>query len=182
MSDQFNRRDFLKMGGGVLAAAAWPTQGQAANAPAIPPAPKKKRALKRGIMFATVPGKLSVHDKFKMIRDAGFDGVEAMSGMDHDEVLQARDAAGLQIPSVCDSVHWVKPLTDPNPAVRATGLEGLQTALRDCKTYGGSSVLLVPGVVNKHVSYAEAYERSQSEIRKAIPLAEELGVKIAIEN
>ena len=28
----------------------------------------------------------------------------------------------------------------------------------------------------------DAYERSQAEIRKAIPLAEELGVKIAIEN
>jgi len=43
-------------------------------------------------------------------------------------------------------------------------------------------VLLVPGSVNKHVSYAEAYTRSQAEIRKAVPLAEELGVKIAIEN
>jgi hexulose-6-phosphate isomerase len=36
--------------------------------------------------------------------------------------------------------------------------------------------------VNKNVTYNEAYERSQAEIRKAIPLAEELGVKIAIEN
>src|SRR5439155_5742149 len=35
---------------------------------------------------------------------------------------------------------------------------------------------------NKEVSYTDAYSRSQGEIRKAIPLAEELGVKIAIEN
>jgi hexulose-6-phosphate isomerase len=79
-------------------------------------------------------------------------------------------------------VHWAKPLSDPNPTARAVGLEGLKTALQDCKIYGGSSVLLVPGVVNKEVSYAEAYERSQAEIAKAIPLAEELGVKMAIEN
>jgi L-ribulose-5-phosphate 3-epimerase len=182
MSERFNRRDFLKLGGGVLAAAALqPRTLVAENSPASS-ASAKKRDLKRGIMFATVPGKMSVRDKFKMIRDAGFDGVEAMGGMDHDEVLQARDAAGLQIPSVCDSVHWVKPLTDPNPGVREVGLEGLKTALRDCKAYGGSSVLLVPGVVNQHISYVDAYERSQTEIRKAIPLAEELGVKIAIEN
>ena len=58
----------------------------------------------------------------------------------------------------------------------------MKTALQDCKAYGGSSVLLVPGTVNKDVSYADAYVRSQTEIRKAIPLAEELGVKIAIEN
>jgi hexulose-6-phosphate isomerase len=121
-------------------------------------------------------------DKFKMIRDAGFDGVEPLGSMDRDEVLKARDATGLQIPSVCDAVHWLKPLSDPNPTARAVGLEGLKTALQDSKTYGGSSVLLVPGTVNKDVSYAEAYERSQAEIRKAIPLAEELGVKIAIEN
>jgi L-ribulose-5-phosphate 3-epimerase len=43
-------------------------------------------------------------------------------------------------------------------------------------------VLLVPAVVRKDVSYSDAWTRSPLEIRKAIPLAEELGVKIAIEN
>jgi len=43
-------------------------------------------------------------------------------------------------------------------------------------------VLLVPAVVKKEVSYQDAYTRSQAEIRKAVPLAEELGVKIAVEN
>src|SRR5439155_13198554 len=71
-------------------------------------------------------------------------------------------------------------VSDPNPKVREEGLEGLKQALRDAKRYGASSVLFVPAVVNKQVSYADAYRRSQVEIRKAIPLAEELGVKIAI--
>lgn len=48
--------------------------------------------------------------------------------------------------------------------------------------YGGTSVLLVPAVVNDKVSYAEAYERSQAEIKKLLPVAEKTGVKIAIEN
>ena len=43
-------------------------------------------------------------------------------------------------------------------------------------------MLLVPAVVNKEIAYDDAYKRSQAEIRKAIPLAEELGVKIACEN
>ncbi|HEX3799219.1 MAG TPA: TIM barrel protein [Verrucomicrobiae bacterium] len=183
MTRALNRRNFLKLGAGISAAAALGQAtllGEETNT-ALTFAAKKPR-LKRAIMFATVPGKMSVADKFKMIRDAGFDGVEAMSGMDRDEVLHARDAAGLEIPSVCDSVHWMKTLSDPNPTARATGLEGLETALQDSKTYGGSSVLLVPAVVNKQVSYADAYTRSQAEIRKAIPLAEKLGVKIAIEN
>lgn len=181
MNTPFTRRDFLKTGGAMLAATALNGNSLPAQESSSTPAPKK-RALKRGIMFGTVPGNLPLMDKFKMIRDAGFDGVEATGSMNNDDVLKARDAAGLLISSVCDAVHWVKTLSDPNPAAREEGLEGLKTALRDCKAYGGSSVLLVPAVVNENVSYADAYQRSQAEIRKAIPLAEELGVKIAIEN
>src|SRR6185369_8994211 len=104
------------------------------------------------------------------------------SAMNSTEVLAARDAAGLAIPSVCISTHWVKPLSDPNPATRQIGLDGLRQGLRDAKAYGATSVLLVPAVVKKDVSYTDAYTRSVAEIKKAVPLAEELGVAIAIEN
>ena len=150
---------------------------KAANAQAT-----NKRELHFGIMLDTVPGKGSLMEKFKMIKEAGFEGVEPSSGLDRSKVLKARDASGLLIPSVCCSTHWSKPLSHPDPAVRAEGLEGLKIALRDAKAYGASSVLLVPAVVNADVSYADAYRRSQEEIRKAIPLAGELGVKIALEN
>ena len=175
---EMNRREFVKTGAGALAGVMLGSSALRAE----DKAPAAKRNIRKAIMYATVPGTMSVMDKFKMIHDAGFEGVEPMSGMDRDEVMKARDATGLQIPSVCVSTHWAMPLSDPNPAARAKGVEGLKTALQDCKTYGGSSVLLVPGVVNKQVSYADAYTRSQEEIRKAIPLAEELGVKMAIEN
>jgi len=39
----------------------------------------------------------------------------------------------------------------------------------------------VPGVVNKEVSYEQCYERSQAEVKKALPEAEKAKVKIAIE-
>lgn len=133
-------------------------------------------------MWATVGLKGSVLEKMQAIKAAGFDGVEMMSHMDQDEVLKARDATGLVIPSVCGAHHWAKPLSHPDPKVREEGLEALKQTLRDGKRYGATSILLVPAVVNKEVTYQEAYERSQAEIRKALPLAEELGVKIAVEN
>ncbi|HEX5269114.1 MAG TPA: sugar phosphate isomerase/epimerase family protein, partial [Gemmataceae bacterium] len=37
------------------------------------------------------------------------------------------------------------------------------------------------GVVDKNVTYEQCFERSQAEVKKAIPLAEKLGVKIAVE-
>jgi len=142
----------------------------------------KKRAIKKAIMYAMIGVKGSVMEKFRAVKEAGFEGVEAMGGMSNDEVLEAAKANGLKIPSVCCHTHWAKPLSDPNPETRKVGLEGLQLSLRDAKKYGAKSVLLVPAVVDKQVSYADAYKRSQEEIRKVIPLAQELGVVIAIEN
>ncbi len=177
-----NRREFLESAGGALALASLAPGALAAEAGAAGTAAAAKRDLKKGIMWGTVGVKGSVLEKMKAIKEAGFEGTEMMSHMDQEEVLRARDATGLSIPSVCGRDHWSKPLSDPNPKVRAEGLESLKQALRDGKRYGASSVLLVPAVVTKQVSYADAYTRSQEEIRKAIPLAEELGVKIAIED
>src|SRR6266404_4034509 len=173
-----NRRDFLATGGSLLALSTLaPAVLRAQEKP-----PAAKRSIKKGIMWATVGIKGSVLEKMQAIKEASFDGVEMMSHMDQEEVLKARDQTGLLIPSVCGRDHWSKPLSDPNPKVREEGLEALKQTLRDGKRYGASSVLLVPGKVTAEVSYPDAYTRSQAEIRKAIPLAEELGVKIAIEN
>ncbi|MEO0470106.1 MAG: sugar phosphate isomerase/epimerase family protein, partial [Bacteroidota bacterium] len=51
-----------------------------------------------------------------------------------------------------------------------------------CQKVGGTTVLLVPAVVNESVSYADAWTRSVAEIRKMLPEAEKAGVRIAIEN
>lgn len=141
-----------------------------------------QRSIKKAIMWGTVGIKGSVLEKMQAIKEAGFQGTEMMSHMNQDEVVRARDETGLILPSVCGSHHWSKPLSDPNPKVREEGLQALKQTLRDAKRYGATSILLVPAVVNQEVTYQDAYTRSQAKIRKAIPLAEELGVKIAIEN
>src|ERR1043165_7447455 len=170
------RREFLKATVGAVAISAVLPSALAAESALT------HRPIKKAIMWATVGMKGSVLEKMKAIKEAGFEGVEMASHMDQDEVLKGRDETGLVIPSVCGAHHWDKPLSHPDPKVREEGLEALKQTLRDAKRYGASSVLLVPAVVNKEVSYSDAYTRSQAEIRKAIPLAEELGVKIAVEN
>lgn len=140
--------------------------------------------LTKAVKYTMVDVEGSVEEKFKLVRDLGFDGIEMESPNDLDaaEVVAARDATGLPIHGVVDSVHWQQTLSDPDPVVRAAGVEGLRTALQDAKAYGASTVLLVPAVVNERVSYDDAYRRSQEEIRKVLPEAEVLGVRIAIEN
>jgi L-ribulose-5-phosphate 3-epimerase len=182
------RRTFLRSSA-VLAAFAPTVRSVPAaenKSPAAGAARASKRALKKALMFQTLNSPtsraLSLRDRFQLGRDAGFAGAEVASAMNQNEVLAARDAAGLEIPSVVISTHWAKPLSHPSANERELGLNGLLQGLRDAKAYGAKSVLLVPAVVKKDVSYADAYARSVAEIKKAIPLAESLGVAIAIEN
>ncbi len=177
------RRDFVKMAGAGLAGVSLAAGGMAplrASARAV----SQRGRIKKAVKFGMVEEDLSILEKFKLLKRLGFDGVEmdSPSDLDRDEVIQARDESGLPIHGVVDSVHWRKTLSDPDPAVRAEGLDGLKTALDDAHAYSATTVLLVPAVVNKKVSYAEAYDRSQAEIRKVLPMAEEVGVKIAFEN
>jgi hexulose-6-phosphate isomerase len=174
MAHLLTRRDFLKTSTGAVAATAFGMAGRAAD--------DKKRSIQKAIMYATIGYKGTVLEKFKAVKEAGFAGVEPMSHMKQDEVLKALEESGLKAASVCCDTHWGKPLSHPDEKVRQEGLEGLQQALKDAKKYGATSVLLVPGRVTKDVSYDDCFKRSVAEIKKAVPLAGELGVKIAIEN
>ena len=195
-----NRRTFLQSAAAAaalaplaLAAAEAENKKRPSNRPVgasgpveFKPSRPTPRANKKGLMFSTFPRKgtesLALKEKFQMLKDAGFHGVEIQSGNDNKEVLAARDAAGLEIPSVLLASHWTHPFSDPNPATRETSVNNLQIALRDAKAYGARSVLVVPGVVKKDVPYPDAWQRSVAEIKKCVPLAEELGVAIALEN
>ena len=176
-----DRRQFLaSASSATLAATAMSLPSLRAEEKSTENTPRLKKAVKLGM----VRGNMSLLEKFKLLKELGFDGVEGDSpnNLDTKEVLNARDKADLPIHGLVDSVHWRQTLSHPDPAVRAKGLEGLKTALRDANTYGATSVLLVPAVVNKEVSYKAAYERSQAEIKKALPLAEELNIRILFEN
>lgn len=139
---------------------------------------------KKSLKFGMIKEDISLVDKFKMLKELGFDGVELDSPneLKEDEILAARDEAEIMIPGVVNSIHWKSPLSDPDPAVRKICTDSMIDALQKCKMYGGTTVLLVPAVVNKDVSYADAWTRSVEEIKKILPTAHKTGIKIALEN
>jgi L-ribulose-5-phosphate 3-epimerase len=141
-----------------------------------------ERSLKKGIMWGNIGVGKTIMEKFLAAKEAGFDGVEVMSHLNRDEVLKARDATGLPVPSVCGAMHWKYLLSDPDPAVREQGVAALKLSLEDAVTYGADTVLLVPGRVTSSVSYDECWNRTVGEIMKVVPVAINLKVKIAIEN
>lgn len=162
------RRTFL----GSTAAAA-----MASAAPARLP-------IKKAIWFGMLPEKLSIMDRFKMARDAGFEEMEPNTETDPrkaEEFKKASDATKVRIHSVMNSAHWKYPLSSADPAVVAESMKGMETSLKNAQLWGADTVLLVPAVVNPQTSYKDAWTRSQVQIRKLIPMAEKMKVVIGIE-
>jgi hexulose-6-phosphate isomerase len=171
------RRTFLGASAALAASAALGDEPKSAKEP------KLRFAVKYGMIRPKPAG--SIEDKFNLIKKLGFEGVEfdSPSNVNKEEAVRARDKTGIVIHGVIDSVHWDKGyrLSSPDEAARAKGLAALEGAIEDAKLYGSDTVLLVPGVVDKDVSFEQCWERSQAEIKKALPLAEKNNVKIAIE-
>ena len=141
-------------------------------------------AIKKGLVFDMVSDKLSYGDRFKLVRNSGFDVVQALTEPDQrkaEAMKQAADEAKIRIDSVMNVDHWRYPLSSSDPTVVEKSLSGMRTSLQNAKLWGSDTVLLVPAVVNPQTSYRDAWTRSQAQIRKLIPLAEELKVVIAIE-
>jgi L-ribulose-5-phosphate 3-epimerase len=131
-----------------------------------------------------LPKEINYHDRFKMAVDAGFEGIEAQTITDPreaDEIKEASIKAKIPIHSVMNMGHWEWPLSSPDSEVVTKSIQRLETSLRNAKLWGAEAVLLVPAVVNPQTTYMQAWERSQPQIRKLIPLAKDLGVVIAIE-
>ena len=162
-----NRRTFLATGGAALMNAA------AARLP-----------IKKAVEFEMLPKSGSYADRFQMARDAGFEQVECPTMPDAheaEEVKKASEKTGLRIHSVMNMAHWKYPLSSSDPAVVAESVKGMETSLRNAHFWGAETVLLVPAVVNAETRYRDAWTRSQHEIRKLIPMAQQLNVIIGIE-
>jgi len=140
--------------------------------------------IKKAVEFSMLPKALSIVDAFQLARDCEFEQIECPTTPEEskaEEMLAASKKTGLRIHSVMNQAHWSYPLSSPDPAVVEKSLEGMRVSLGNAKLWGADTVLLVPAVVNAEVSYAQAWERSQRQIRKLIPIAQESKIVIGIE-
>jgi len=172
------RRSFLRYAAAVTAGTG--LLGKSGSAKSSQKGAKLRKALQLGML----PKELPDTEKFKLAKKCGFDGIEASPMDDLDAARQlgslARQA-GVPIHSIVRG-GWDAPFSDPDPKVIDKGLARMETALRSAKALGADAVLLVPAIVNEEVGYEKAYKRSQTHIKKLLPLAKELGVIIAVEN
>ena len=178
---RFPRRNFLRISAVALSMPALISLSERRARAAEASGSLKGRIYKSlKIGMVQVPGSLT--EKFKALKELGFDGVEMdIPGMDVEQTRNAIAESGLPVDGSVCSTHWNVRHSDKDPAVRAKALADLQTAIRDTHAVRGNTVLLVVGHGNDG-SEREVWERSINNIRQALPLASRLGIYIAIEN
>lgn len=185
MSEVINRRNFLYRSsaiamGGALAGSGFSGSGRFAAAA------DTGDDLIKGACIGVFPRDITVMEKFRMAKDAGFVGIEPNTIKTPEEVAEYKKASeetGVKIHSIMNSDHWRFSLTDNDPEVVKQSVEGIKTSMRNAKELGADAILLVPGIVTAQVGYGKVYERSQETIKKELlPMARELEIIIAIEN
>lgn len=181
MTHQIDRREFIRhaaVGAGAFAAGVTLAGAAVAqDAPAFAP-------LRKAVQWGKIPGEGTDEEKIKRAKACGFEGIEDYPMADLDAAKRRGDLArelGCPIHSITYG-GWGAPMSDPRPETIAKGHAEIENALRTAKAVGAETMLLVPAVVTERVGYAMAWENSQKNVRPMIPLAEELGIIIAIEN
>lgn len=129
-------------------------------------APKPGRRIRIAVKYTMIQEDLSVTDKFKLLRDLGFDGVEVYTRHREDtaKYLKATQQSGLPI-------HGVVNASDPD----------ISDAVEMAAELGGTSVLVLARHDTKQ-PYAANFKHWQKLVHQAIPTAERCGVAILIEN
>jgi len=182
-----NRRQFLAVGAGSVAAVAGAGQAAEAGASRIVTPPEGKRILlscKLGMLPKELDGKkLSVVERLRMAGEAGFDGVDFDQAGEYTPE-QARDAvreSGVFVHNAINHAHWSQRLTSEKEEERNQGRANIEHCIRVSHAAGGSGVLIVVGRGNDGPADA-IDERARQEIKKMLPLAASLGQMILFEN
>ena len=175
---EIGRRSFLK--GAAAASAGMALAGRMSVAAAEE---GEFAPLPRGVIHRDLP-EGDLEDQFALAAECGFEGIESNTVDSVDEARRMGDAAqeaGIEIHSIMFG-GWGSPLSHPDEDVARQGREELEHCIETAEAMGAGAVLLVPGIVNAETRYVEAWDRSTHHIREVLPVAEDLGVVIAVEN
>ncbi len=180
-----DRREFLKTAIGMMAAAPALTDRSIAEASTRRSEDVDGPAtLKKAIILDMLPERPTLEERFALARNLGFHGLEVRPADDLALARRMREVAqktGIVLHSVMYG-GWHAPLSSPDKSTAEKGADEVRNALKFAKEVGADGVLLVPAVVNEHVRYVEAYERSQRYLKQLAKQAEELRVRILVEN
>jgi hexulose-6-phosphate isomerase len=184
-----SRRTFLTTGA-VAAAAGIASSSNSAQADDKPVAivePPVKRILlscKLGMIAKAEGGKnLTLAERLKLAKDAGFDGVDFDEAGSYtaEQARAAVQESGVFVHNAINHAHWGQRLTSAKEEERNQGRKNIEHCIRVSHAAGGSGVLIVIGKGSDGPE-DEINARAKKELEKLLPLAASLGQMILFEN
>ena len=145
-------------------------------------------------------GSLPINSAIEQASRMGFEGIElgiASQGVlthnttqdECEEILREAEKHGLEISGVASGESWTTSPTANDEDVRKKIIDFTQKALQVTQWLGTDAYLFVPGAVEvffmpeaEVIPYDVCYQRASEAISQLVPVAEKLGVAIAVEN
>ena len=139
-------------------------------------------------------------EAMRAARDLGFDSFEltieatglislATTADEAERVRQAAQVLGLSLTTVASGLAWSTSPTHPEAAVRDQAVRNYEKTLQIAAWLGAETLLYIPGMVSASFVPAftpQPYDRvdawAHESLRRLLPTAERLGVRIGVEN
>lgn len=204
-ANAIDRREWLGYAS-VFGSAFLAAQGLAAAEPAplgtLVAEPPHKFDMKKSINLWALPypQKMTLEQCFRIVKDAGFDGVEVNYNLEGDispeasadDLKRIGDSArkiGLEISGLCSFLFWPYSLTSNDAERRTRGRELAGKMVKAAAALGTKNLLVVPGAVYipwnpepEPVSNDVCLSRAREAIQGVLADAERLGVSLNMEN
>jgi L-ribulose-5-phosphate 3-epimerase len=145
-------------------------------------------------------GSLSVSEAMRLAKEHGFDAIELGIGesgalcrdtteQQCSEIRKEADSLGLKLPSIASGLYWQRAVGDADPAARAQAVDDLQRMVRITGWLGAKTLLTIPGAVEVFFlpdravqPYDEVLRYATEGLKQVLPVAEQAGVRLGIEN
>lgn len=161
-------------------------------------------SVRKGLNAWSLPGglagTLTPEESIAKAKQYGFESLEltvapdGVFGLDTTEarckeVVKIAEDAGIRLESVAAGTYWGRALGDVTESARVGAAEDLRSLIRITGWLGSKSLLVIPGAVDVFFApdravhpYDEVLRNAQDGLRRAIPEAEAMNVRMGIEN
>ena len=149
--------------------------------------------MKKSIGDNIFPEGMSFEDGLKLLKRAGYQGIELWLGDRPWFQMNTTDAqlrtmrtkiedAGLQISNVSNSLDWDENVSSRDPAKREAAFRHIRRQVEAAQIFNSDAILIVAGIVTTDTPYNEVYNRCVDSLKKLGETAAAAKVRIGVEN
>lgn len=149
--------------------------------------------MKRSIGDTIFPKGMSFDDGLKLLKRAGYTGIELwlggrpwfqMTTTDNElrNLYQRIQDAGLEVSDVANTLDWDENVSSRDPAKRAAAFRHIERQIEAATIFNCGAILVVAGLVTAEAPYNEVYNRTVESLQRLGETAAKARVKLGVEN